>query len=53
MWWGEFFFLDDMLLRLNEVLDRGSLMAMLRCFWWRIRRRWWCFVSHGAYDRLF
>jgi hypothetical protein len=47
-WWRECFFLDDWLPRLDEVLDRGSLMAMLHCVWWRIR----CIVSHGAYDRL-
>jgi hypothetical protein len=29
MWWRERFFLDDRLLWLDEVLDRGGLMAML------------------------
>jgi hypothetical protein len=51
-WWRECFFLDDLLPRLDEVLDRGCLMAMLRCVWWRIRWRRWCIVSHCACDRL-
>jgi hypothetical protein len=53
MWWREHFFLDDRLLRLDEVQDRGGLMAVLHCVWWRIRWRRWCVVSHGASDGLF
>jgi hypothetical protein len=52
-WWREHFLLDDWLPRLDVVLDRGGLMAMLHCIWWRIRWRWWCVVSHGSCDRLF
>jgi hypothetical protein len=51
-WWRECFFLEDRLLRLDEVLDHGGLKAMLHCVWWRIRWRRWCVVSHGACDRL-
>jgi hypothetical protein len=52
-WWGESFFLDDLLSRLDEVLDCGSLMAMFCCVWWRIRWWWWCIVSYGTCDGLF
>jgi hypothetical protein len=51
-WGWERLFLDDRLPRLDEVLDRGSLMAVLHYVWWRIRWRWWCIVSHGACDWL-
>jgi hypothetical protein len=52
-WWQECFFLNDLLSRFNEVLDRGGLVAMLRCIWWQGGWWWWCIVSYGACDGLF
>jgi hypothetical protein len=53
MWRQECFFLDDLLPRFNEVLDRGGMMAMLHRIWWWVKWRRRCVVSHGACDRLF
>jgi hypothetical protein len=51
-WWWKCFFFDDWLPWLDDMLDRGGLMALLQYVWWRMRWRWWCVVSHSACDRL-
>jgi hypothetical protein len=52
-WWQECFFLDDLLPWFDEVLDRGSLMAMLHRVWWWVRWRRRCVVCHDACNGLF
>jgi hypothetical protein len=44
-WWGKSFFLDDLLPRLAEVLDRGGPMAMLHFVWRRIGWWRWCLLQ--------
>jgi hypothetical protein len=38
--------------RFEEVLDHSSLMAMMRCVRWRIRRLGRIVVSYGSGDGL-
>jgi hypothetical protein len=51
-WRWECFFYNDRLSRLDDMLDRGGLVALLHhvCRW--VRWWWWCIVSHATCDRL-
>jgi hypothetical protein len=51
-WRRERFFFDGRLSRLDDILDRGGLVALLYHVCWRVRRWWWCVVSHATCDRL-
>jgi hypothetical protein len=51
-WRWEFFFLDGLLPWFEEVLDRSSLVPMLRCIRRRIRWWWWVVLGYGSRDEL-
>jgi hypothetical protein len=51
-WWWKWFFFDYRLLRLDDMLDCGGLMALLHHVRWRIWWLWWCIISHSTCDRL-
>jgi hypothetical protein len=51
-WRRERFFFDGRLSWLNDMLDRGGLVALLHHVCRQVRRWWRCIVSHATCDRL-
>jgi hypothetical protein len=51
-WRWECFFFDDRLSRLDDMLDRGGLVALLHHVCWWVRRWRWRVVGHATCDLL-
>jgi hypothetical protein len=51
-WRRERFFFNDRLSWLDDLLDRGGLVALVHHVCWRVRWWWRCIVSHATCDRL-
>jgi hypothetical protein len=51
-WWRERFFFNGRLARLDDMLDHGSLVALLHHVCWRVRRWQQRIVGHATCDQL-